>query len=204
MCRIVGAGDFDPADLDPDGFSPSDSLLAADGGYDHLERLVIRPDKVLGDLDSIGRVPDGVPVQRFDTEKDETDLFLALGEGLDRGFSYFTIHGGTGGRLSHTLANLALLAWVAERGGQAFLRYRDTLATAVHAGRIDYDATATGLLSVLAFGGPATGIDLAGLKYDLSNGELNPAFPLGISNEFTGRAASVSVAKGTLLLVRES
>jgi thiamine pyrophosphokinase len=169
-----------------------------------LERLVIRPDKVLGDLDSIGRVPQDVPVQRFDTDKDETDLFLALGDGLAQGFRYFTVLGGTGGRLSHTLANFALLAWVAEHGGQAFLRHRDTLATAVHNGSVRYDATATGLLSVLAFGGPARGVDLAGLKYDLSNGELHPSFSLGVSNEFIGQPASVSVAEGTLLLIRES
>ena len=38
-----------------------DYILAADGGVRHLEKLNITPHGILGDFDSLGFVPEGVP-----------------------------------------------------------------------------------------------------------------------------------------------
>ena len=54
-CYIVGAADFAPARFRP---GPDDLVIAADAGCLHLERLGLRPDIILGDFDSLGRVPD--------------------------------------------------------------------------------------------------------------------------------------------------
>ena len=54
-CYIVGAADFAPARFAP---APGDFVIAADAGILHLERLGAKPDLVLGDFDSLGRVPD--------------------------------------------------------------------------------------------------------------------------------------------------
>jgi thiamine pyrophosphokinase len=44
-------------------------------------------------------------------------------------------------------------------------------------------------------------VTLAGLKYPLSDAVLTCDMPLGVSNEFTGAPASVSVREGTLLVL---
>jgi thiamine pyrophosphokinase len=47
-----------------------------------------------------------------------------------------------------------------------------------------------------------TGVTTTNLKYPLKNALLETGVREGISNEATGRSATVSVAKGTLLLFR--
>ena len=61
-----------------------------------------------------------------------------------------------------------------------------------------------GTLSVLAIGGEAEGVVLSGVKYPLEGATLSPIVPLGISNEFLGGEARVSLARGTLLLFYRS
>ena len=50
-------------------------------------------------------------------------------------------------------------------------------------------------------GDRAEGVWLRWLKYPLEGAALTCDFPLGVSNEFTGVAGSVSVERGTLLVV---
>jgi thiamine pyrophosphokinase len=200
VCRIVGAGVFDLPCIEP---RENDLLIAADGGFIHLRRIGLTPDLLIGDFDSLDHLPQGIPIQRFLAEKDDTDMSLAVREGLERGFRYFALYGGMGGRLSHTLANIALLARLAQNGAQGFLVGVSAELTAIHNGGVAYRSAEAGLLSIFAFGDRATGVQIRGLKYELINGELTGAFPLGVSNAFCGRPASVDVFEGTLVMVRE-
>ena len=61
----------------------------------------------------------------------------------------------------------------------------------------------TGYLSVLCNSGTAEGVTLSGLKYPLEDYTLTGSFPLGVSNQFLGVEAAVSVEKGSLLLIWE-
>jgi len=58
-----------------------------------------------------------------------------------------------------------------------------------------------GTLSVFAMSGKAEGVTLRGVLYPLEDTELACDFPLGVSNEFTGKPATVSVKNGTLLVI---
>ena len=58
-----------------------------------------------------------------------------------------------------------------------------------------------GMLSVFAIGGTAEGVGEKGLRYRLDQAVLTEAFPVGISNEFIGEQAEVSVKKGALLVI---
>ena len=128
-------------------------------------------------------------------------MMLAVQEGLARGCTRFLLYGGLGGRLDHTLANLHVLAFLAERGCEAFLIGPGETVSAVHNGALAFSPACKGTLSVFAWGGPARGITLSGLRYPLEHGELVPNHPLGVSNEFLGCEATVSVTDGTLLVL---
>ena len=67
VCWIVGAGEFDATRFAP---APGDFVIAADGGLKYLDALGVKPDLVLGDFDSLGRVPAGGNVLRYPPEKD--------------------------------------------------------------------------------------------------------------------------------------
>ena len=58
-----------------------------------------------------------------------------------------------------------------------------------------------GFVSVFCAGGTARGVTLEGLKYPLDHAELTSDFPLGVSNEFVGLPARISVEEGSLLAV---
>lgn len=58
-------------------------------------------------------------------------------------------------------------------------------------------------MSVFCNSGTAEGVTLAGLKYPLEDYTLSGSFPLGVSNQFLGEAATVSVEEGSLLLIWE-
>ena len=96
-------------------------VIAADGGLRHLEAQGLTADLIVGDFDSLGRVPEGDNILRHPVEKDDTDMLLAVRTGLDRGYRVFVLYGGLGGRLDHTYANLQVLNFLASRGASGGL-----------------------------------------------------------------------------------
>lgn len=202
ICYVVGAMSLTP-DLRPYPV-PGDYVIAADRGFDSLMAYGVRPDLAVGDFDSLGRRPNHPNVIQLSTEKDDTDMVFALRKGLELGYLRFILLGGVGGRLEHTLGNLQLLDWLAVQGGQGFLVGEKTAATCVRDGkRITFPASMSGCLSVLCNSGTAEGVDLIGLKYPLDRHTLTSRFPLGVSNQFLGQEATVSVETGSLLLLWE-
>lgn len=200
LCYIFGAGE----ESTPAVLPPRDSVfvIAADGGYGTAARLFGVPDLAVGDFDSLGYVPSGVPVVRHPAEKDDTDLALAAREAMVRGYRRLSFFSALGGRLDHTVANLQMLARLACEGCEATLFGADGTAVTALAGPAEavFPSRCSGIVSVFAHGGPAEGVTLAGLKYPLENATLTPDVPLGVSNEFLGKEARISLASGTLLL----
>ncbi len=181
----------------------NDIIIAADGGYDILNKNNLSPDIVIGDFDSLESVLTHENVIKHPVEKDETDTFLALKLGLEKGYKNFVIYGGTGGRFDHTIANLQLLLWIAKRGGRAFLIGNDTIITTIFNAKLSFSNDFEGKTSVFAQGNTANEIKISGLKYNADEISLNPEFPLGVSNEFVGERAEISVQDGALLVVWE-
>lgn len=202
ICYVVGAMSLTP-DLRPYPVQ-GDYVIAADRGFDSLMAYGVRPDLAVGDFDSLGYRPNHPNVIQLPAEKDDTDMVYALRQGLELGYRRFILLGGVGGRLEHTLGNLQLLDWLAGQGGQGFLVGEKTAATCVRDGkRITFPASMSGYLSVLCNSGTAEGVELTGLKYPLDKYTLTSRFPLGLSNQFLGQEAAVSVETGSLLLLWE-
>lgn len=198
LCFVVGGGD---TRVLPPPTGPDDLLIAADAGYAPLADRGMVPDLVIGDFDSLGTVPGGVPVQRYPVHKDDTDLSLAIREGQRRGYTRFALYGAAGGaRADHTLANLQLLAGLAKSGGRGVLVGDGFAATAIADGDSWRMTQTAGTVSVFCLGDTATGVTLTGLRYPLTDGTLVCTVPLGVSNAFVGGEACVAVRRGTLLI----
>ena len=179
-------------------------VIAADGGLRHLEAQGLTADLIVGDFDSLGRVPEGDNILRHPVEKDDTDMLLAVRTGLDRGYRVFVLYGGLGVRLDHTYANLQVLNFLASRGASGRLLGEGMAAAAVSGGSaLCFGPEHRGVVSVFCPGPDAEGVCLEGLYYPLSNAVLTSGFPLGVSNQFTGRPARISVERGTLLVMWE-
>lgn len=93
--------------------STYDLLVAADSGLTTAEKAGLRPDWIVGDMDSLQHKerlslypPERVLV--YPVDKDFTDTELALNLLWEKGCDEVWIVGGGGGRLDHTLALRAL------------------------------------------------------------------------------------------------
>lgn len=193
---IFGAAAFCPESYTP---LPGDHLLAADGGVEHVKKLGLQPDEVLGDFDSLGYVPAGATV--FPVEKDDTDSMLAVRRGLQLGYVDFLLLGCLDGRrLDHTLANYQTLLFLDRAGARGYLVGEKYCVTAVSREKLIFPAGCRGVVSVFCMGREARGVCLRGLQYPLENGDLSPEFPLGVSNHFTGEQSEILVEDGTLLV----
>ena len=196
-CVIFCAAEFD-ALAEP--ISKDDYIIAADGGYAHVRSLSLEPDCVLGDFDSLGYVPDHAKL--YPVEKDDTDAMLAVRRGLELGFDRFLLYGSLDGpRLDHTMSNFQTLHYLADHGARGYLIGKDYIVTAIKNGSVSFPETAGGILSVFCIGKDATGVTLENLQYTLEDATLSAGFPLGVSNHFIGKTATVTVKDGVLLLL---
>jgi len=203
-CYIAGAGEYCENILP----KADDYVIAADNGYTALLSHEITPDMIIGDFDSLH--PDLMDtlskhpnVIKSPAEKDDTDMMLAVKQGLKLGFKTFIINGGLGGRLDQTLANMQILVNIAENDARGILVGNTACATAVRNDEIMFATSATQgrTISIFSAGDMAEGVTLKGLKYPLNNATLTKDDPIGVSNEFTDTPAVVSVENGTLLII---
>ena len=176
-----------------------DYVIAADAGLKHCERLDIKLDLIVGDFDSYGGVPEGENIIRLKPEKDDTDTLVCIKRGLELGCERFIIYGGTGGRFEHTLANLQSLNYIRRHGAHGFLVGERDITVAVCDESAYFGADCRGFISLFAMDSTITATE-RGLKYSLDEDAVTNCFPLGVSNEFTGRSACIAV-KGMAAIV---
>ncbi|RBP98705.1 hypothetical protein CRD59_07695, partial [Bifidobacterium xylocopae] len=83
----------------------------------------MEPDLIVGDFDSSSSPPPqgGSRIIRLPAEKDDTDMQAALKLGWEHGYRRVVIYGGLGGRIDHSIANVAAIRILAKHGGLGLL-----------------------------------------------------------------------------------
>jgi len=198
-----------PDESDRAHLEGADLVIAADGGALTLERWGVRPDLVVGDLDSLGAEraerlgAEGVPVSRFPAEKDESDTELAIGRAIAAGASEIVLVGAFGGeRLDHELANALLLADGAHREIRLTAVRGVATVRALRGGAsLTLGGSVGDLVTLLPVGGDAQGVRTAGLRYPLAGERLALGRSRALSNEVVGVPATVSCQEGVLLVI---
>jgi len=135
-------------------------------------------------------------------EKDETDTALALRRAMEAGCRRILLFGCAGGRPDHTYANYLALAEAAEEGCDAWMFGDGYAVTCLAPGSLRFSEKLLGTVSVFALT-EASGVCETGLYYTLSDAALSCEDPLGVSNQFCGCAAEISLQKGKLLVFAE-
>ncbi len=198
-CYIIGAGDVFSSAVTA---KEEDFIICADGGYKYRALLGREADLVVGDFDSFGSVPETENKIVAPCEKDDTDMALAVKEGLSRGYRDFVIFGALGGeRFDHTVANIQLLSYICSEGAKGTILHGDTVLTAFSDGEITFPENCKGYISVFSLCDESRGVSIENLRYCVSDITLRSNNPLGVSNEFTGKESRISVKDGTLLVI---
>ena len=206
---LVITGGDDLAGVVPGPEPPFDLVIAVDGGLHLAEAMGLSPDIVVGDLDSAspeavararGR---GARIEGHPTEKDHTDLELALSRALEEGASGIAVFGGSGGRPDHWFANLSLLAAAARSGAAVTAEMGGWSIAVVVPGHPYAEERQPGeLMSLLPVDGNVCGITTDGLTYPLHAEDLPAGSSRGVSNVTCGGPVRIEIQDGTLLVMR--
>jgi thiamine pyrophosphokinase len=187
----------------------ADYIIAADGGAQPLAATGIVPHLLIGDLDSLSDqhvawlVSQGVEVQQYAREKDETDLELALLAAVARNASHIDLFCVLGGRWDHTVATIAMLS-LPMLIGRTVRIFADGQTLAIVRDQIVLDGPVTRTVSLLPLTPTVDGITTTGLAYPLDHATLYFERSRGVSNVITSMPATVQVQSGILLVVQHA
>jgi len=199
---VFAGGDPPPASVLA-GLPERPYVIAADSGFDHASKLGITVDLLVGDFDSVS--PQGLEsagaIERHPTDKNLTDLAIALNAALRMRPSEVIVVGGAGGRIDHFLANAALLA-ASQYAGLSLSWLPGGAVIHVVRDRIELSGSPGDLVSLLPYGGPVHGVITEGLRWPLSGASLTPGTSMGVSNQLEGMRATVELRDGVLLIVQ--
>jgi thiamine pyrophosphokinase len=207
MEALVFAGG-DPLDRRWVDALPRDAhVVAADSGLEQVHAHGLTAHLLVGDMDSVRdetrehAEQRGTVVEQHSTDKDATDLELALAAAKAAGATRMLVVGAGGGRLDHFLGNVVLLA-APEWAGIEVHALIGPAHVAVVRDRTTLRGTVGSTLSLLPAAGPALGISTTGLRWPLRDEDLHPGTTRGVSNEMTEPVATVSLRDGVLLAIQ--
>ncbi len=199
-CVIVGAAKIENYERIKSFLNKNDYFVFCDAGLIHAKPLKVTPDLIIGDFDSFKCPETDIETITLPREKDDTDSFFAVKEGLRRGFKDFLLIGVIGQRFDHSFVNISALIYLYKQGADAkivddysIMRLASSKPTVI--GECSY-------FSLLPVAGNVNGVDICGAKYNLQNARILPEYIYSSSNEvLPGQRATVSVKDGLLLVV---
>ena len=208
MQRLIIFANGDLPDLQKahDLLRTDDFIICADGGTHHALALGLTPNLVIGDMDSIQKnqwhklEKDGVPIELFPRDKNETDLELALNRAIEFEPQQIIIVAALGGRLDQTIGNIALLTDI--RLSTFDVRLADGVDEIFFCrNQVQIHGRSGDIVSLIPWGNPVRGVQTQGLKWALADETLYPEKTRGISNEMLSDTASLRISSGNLLVI---
>jgi len=182
-------------------------VVAADDGATTALAFGLRPDVVIGDLDSIDPCTlaslqqAGVPIETYPREKDATDGQLAIERAFQCGPGELFLVGFLGGpRLDQALANILLMSRI---DVPAVLLDERNECRLLRPGVVETWSCERGeVVSLIPLTSEVNGVRTQGLRWPLNGERLQLGDTRGISNEPTADEASVTITAGRLLVTR--
>ncbi|MFZ7946637.1 thiamine diphosphokinase [Neobacillus sp. 19] len=211
IINILAGG---PEELLPDliDFTEENAIwVGVDRGVFHLLTRNIIPDIAFGDFDSVS--PEELlfiesqvsELKRYNPEKDETDMELALNWALEQKPSIVRLFGATGGRLDHLFANVHLLLnpLKEKHPADVYLIDRHNIVFLKEPGSYFIEKMKSKkYISFVPLTLDVSGITLNGFKFPLKNQHISLGSTLCISNELINDYGTFSFSEGILIVIR--
>jgi thiamine pyrophosphokinase len=206
---IVGNG---PPELLPDLTEWKGSIdvwIGADRGAYLLGQHDLPLDYAVGDFDSMTEKEksqvksSAVQFEEYFSEKDETDLELALNKAFSLQPKKMILFGVTGGRLDHELINIQLLYLIVQKGIKGVIIDRQNKIELVLPGK--YDVTndvVYPVISFIPFTAEVENLTLTDFYYPLKDHHVSWGSSLCISNKLISKKGTFSFTKGIVLLIK--
>lgn len=175
-----------------------DCCIAVDGGLFHCREMNITPDLIIGDFDSISldilNLYKDVPTEVVSTEKDLTDMELAIDVVNVPNMNKIALFGAMESRTDHAIVNLLLLSRFPQK---MFVETEKETLFCIE-GKKQFLCTPGQTVSLIPIGSPAKGVTTKGLKWELTDVTLSKDF-FSLSNICLGAQFEVSIEQGRLI-----
>ena len=175
-------------------FSIYDFVVAVDGGANHCKKINIKPNLIIGDLDSIQVEFEDVSVKQVN-DQNKTDLEKALDyivKKFDKKIKAIDIYGATSlDRFDHTLGNVFI---VKKYSGWPIKIITDKQTIEI----VNKNKIINNKKNKLASIFPLTktqGLKSKGFKWQLSDNKIS------VSNIITEDQAEIKIKKGSIILI---
>ena len=170
-------------------YRKGDKVICANGGFDFAASIGIKPDVVVGDLDSKKvAISKGIKLIKYPAEKNFSDFELALEYSRRLNPDKIVVYGALGGRKDHEIINLIILAYAnipmvfVEKEIEVY-NVRNSLTILDSKGKT---------CSLVSLSENTIIRNLEGFKYRMANELLNPS-SRGLSNIITESTAKIDL-----------
>ena len=201
-CLIISGGEFSSHTDIPVDFT-ADYIIACDKGFEHAQKLGLRPDLVLGDFDSYkGKLDSTISTIKLPCEKDDTDTMYAVKTALNKGYDDITIICAMGARFDHMMGNIQACTFAAKEGAFACISGANDVLFFINASSLYLPYKEGWSISVFSITDTCTDVSITGAKYNLECAQLSNTVPIGVSNEWDSDSITVSCGAGILMVVQ--
>lgn len=186
-----------------------DCYIAVDNGLSSMEQLLLSPDVLVGDFDTVRpelvlkyKSNNNITIVELNPEKDETDTESAIDYIIQRGYNKVVLLGALGGRFDHTLSNLHMLYRLLQHNIKGNLVDEHNCIYLIDRPHtIEKKKLYGTYISLLPFTSEVNNLSLHGFKYPLNHACLNVGTSLGISNEAVDSECSITFCEGVLIVI---
>ncbi|MBC8385866.1 MAG: thiamine diphosphokinase [Candidatus Cloacimonetes bacterium] len=183
----------------------NDLIIGIDGGANLLFQHKIKPDLIIGDLDSIGTetleyYKNKTKIEKFPAEKNETDSELALDWCHKNSISEIILVNSLDRRFDHSLGMISLLFSGRERS-QKIVIENDRQQIFLAEKETSLETRIGSVISLIPLSERVEAISTDGLEFGLKNDILYRNATRGISNISTQKKIRISFDKGDLLII---
>ena len=182
-----------------------DAVICADGGRNTAEQLGLSPDWYVGDDDSGGHAGN-CPADLLPSEKDVTDLDMAVSRALREGCQTLLLCGCTGGRQDHHFSAVGQLERIWRAGAEGMILDPWNEIRLLTPGITEVANTPEyHYFGIVPLDQTLEQVTITGAKYEISQVNLYRWESLGISNECVpGQKCTIEVKSGIGLLIRSN
>lgn len=185
-----------------------DYIIGADGGCNHLYKMNLTPDYIIGDLDSVDEEvisyykSKNIPLKKYPTHKNETDSEICVYLAKELNAKKIDFFATLGGRIDHTLANIGLMNYVKNMNITPRILTTEEEILIVKNEEITLKGNKGDVVSVISILGESKGVTLENMEYPLENSKIGYLSSLGVSNVMLGDKCKIKIEDGCALIIR--
>jgi thiamine pyrophosphokinase len=192
------------------GYDDSETVwIGVDRGTFVLLSQGIVPQFAFGDFDSVSEtekkkiLDSDIQLNIYQSEKDQTDMEIAVQWSLLQNPDGILLFGATGGRLDHELLNIQLLyRSLSSNTDVKIIDFKNEISLKKAGTYSIVKESHFNYVSFLAFSETVKDLTLEGFKYPLKNASLQKGSSLCISNELVKKSGTYSFDSGIIMMIK--